>query len=66
MMDSQRYHLSLTCDGRPMMHGWWGDETTARRKWTSWIGKRGGVPGTRITLTDEEAGAALASWPDEP
>ncbi|MGW7380720.1 hypothetical protein [Streptomyces sp. NPDC054794] len=65
MTDSQRYHLSLTCDGRLIMHGWWGNEATARRKWTSWIGERGAMPGARIPLTDEAAGAALANWPDE-
>jgi hypothetical protein len=50
-----RYHLTLTSDGRPAMHGWWGSETVAR-----W-----GRPGVRITLVDEDTGAALTTWPDE-
>jgi hypothetical protein len=58
-----RYHLTLTSDGRPAMHGWWGSETVARGKVTSWIGSWG-RPGARITLVDEETGALLTTWPD--
>lgn len=58
-----RYHLTLTSDGRPVMHGWWASEVTARRKWTAWIGEHGSRPGARVTLDDEETGATLASWP---
>lgn len=59
-----RYHLQLTTGGRPVVHGWWGSEATARRKMASWIGDWG-QPGTRVTLTDEETGEQLAAWPDE-
>lgn len=59
-----RYHLLLTIDGRPAQHGWWDDEATARRKVTAWIGERG-RPGVRITLTDEETGTVLTTWPEE-
>lgn len=63
-MTDQRYHLTLTVDGRPTMHGWWGSEETARRKFTRWIGEHGNADSARITLTDEEAGTVLTSWPD--
>lgn len=59
-----RYHLTLTVDGRPMMHGWWDDETTARRQFTQWIGERGSLPGAHVTLVDEETGEELDSWPE--
>ncbi|MFE4415113.1 hypothetical protein [Streptomyces sp. NPDC056821] len=45
------------------MHGWSGSETTARRKFTSWVGEYGTLPAARITLVDEETGEELASWP---
>jgi hypothetical protein len=62
--DPARYHLTLTSDGRPAMHGWWGSETVARGKMTSWIG-HWGRPGARITLVDEDTGTVLTTWPDE-
>jgi hypothetical protein len=64
-MDDQRYHLTLTLDGRPAMQGWWSREKTARRQFSSWIGERGSMPGARITLVDEQEQLVLASWPDE-
>ncbi|MFE7398870.1 hypothetical protein [Streptomyces sp. NPDC057557] len=61
-----RYHLTLTADGRPVMHGWWADLATAERKYTRWIGERGSREGARITLTDEaDGGQLLKAWPDE-
>jgi hypothetical protein len=62
--DPGRYHLTLTSEGRPAMQGWWGSETVAREKMTSWIGSWG-HPGARITLVDEDTGATLTTWPDE-
>jgi len=64
-MDDQRYHLTLTLDGRPAMNGWWASEKTARRQFTTWIGERGSMPGVRIVLTDEATGERLTTWPDE-
>ncbi|MGW1744617.1 hypothetical protein ACWCRD_03155 [Streptomyces sp. NPDC002092] len=60
----ERYHLTLTVDGRPVAHGWWGSEATARGKFTTWVGTWG-LPGARITLVDEETGTALEVWPEE-
>ncbi|MFF0291011.1 hypothetical protein [Streptomyces sp. NPDC005262] len=51
-----RYHVTLSIGARTVMRGWWSDEAAAERKYTRWIGERGGVDGARITLTDE-AGA---------
>jgi hypothetical protein len=59
-----RYHLTLTSDGRPAMHGWWGSETVAQDKATAWIGAWG-RPGATVTLVDEQAGTVLTTWPDE-
>ncbi|MFG2352560.1 hypothetical protein [Streptomyces sp. NPDC048521] len=61
-----RYHLLLTSGGRPVQHGWWGSEATARRKFTRWIGEYGSMPDARVALTDEETGTVLTSWPEEP
>ncbi|MEU8829303.1 hypothetical protein [Streptomyces sp900116325] len=65
-VDNQRYHLTLTTDGKPVMHGWWADLSTAERKYKAWIGERGSRKGARITLTDEaDGGRVLKAWPDE-
>jgi hypothetical protein len=64
-MHPARYHLTLTVAGRPVAQGWWRNETVARGKFTAWIGAWG-RPGARITLTDEETGAALTTWPEKP
>ncbi|MET8537369.1 hypothetical protein ABZV67_37690 [Streptomyces sp. NPDC005065] len=51
---------------RPVMRGWWPDLATAERKYTRWIGERGGRDGARTTLTDEaEGGRVLKAWPAE-
>lgn len=63
-MTAGRYHLTLVIDGRPLMHGWWASEKTARRKFAAWVGENGDRPGARVTLTDEETGAVLTEWPD--
>jgi hypothetical protein len=58
-----RYHLTLTLDGRPAMQGWWAKEPTARRQFSAWVGERGEMPGVRITLIDELDGTVLTTWP---
>jgi hypothetical protein len=64
-MHPARYHLTLAVAGRPVADGWWDSETVARNKATQWIGAWG-RPGARITLTDEETGRLLTTWPEEP
>ncbi|MEV7684441.1 hypothetical protein [Streptomyces bungoensis] len=61
-----RYHLLLTSNGRPVQHGWWGDETVARDKFRRWVGAVGNTPAPRVTLTDEETGTVLTTWPEAP
>ncbi|MFF1547179.1 hypothetical protein [Streptomyces sp. NPDC058291] len=58
-----RFHLTLFSGGRPMQHGWWASEATARRKWTAWIGEHGSLPDARVTLVDEGTGETLTEWP---
>jgi hypothetical protein len=62
-MNAGRYLVAVTIDGRPMLHGWWGSEVIARRKFTRWVGEHSDRLGARITLTDEETGATLTEWP---
>ncbi|MGW7821944.1 hypothetical protein ACWGLF_28340 [Streptomyces puniciscabiei] len=65
MTSPGRYHLLLTAAGQPVQHGWWQAEVTARQKFTAWVGDWG-RPGAHITLTDEETGDALTTWPKGP
>ena len=64
-MNDQRYHLTLTSAGRPVMHGYWGVRATADDKFRRWIGEHGSVDGARVTLVDEETGVVLTTWPEE-
>lgn len=65
-MNPERFHLVLSSADRPVQHGWWAVEATARRKFSSWVGEWGTVEGARVTLTDEDTGETLTEWPDEP
>ena len=65
MTSAGRYHLLLSSGGRPVQHGWWASEATARRKFARWVGEYSSMPEPQITLTDEETGEQLAEWPDE-
>jgi hypothetical protein len=60
-VNPERFHLTLTSAGRPVAHGWWGNETVARGKFVEWIGW--GVPGARVVLVDEDSGETLDDWP---
>ncbi|RPE38994.1 hypothetical protein EDD90_1944 [Streptomyces sp. Ag109_O5-1] len=60
------FHLVLSIDSGPIMHGWWVSEVTAREKFSAWVDERGSMPRARVTLADEETGAVLTSWPEEP
>jgi hypothetical protein len=64
-VNGQRYHLTLSSAGRPMMQGWWENEETARGILPAWVGNWGELPDARVTLVDEERGKTLTSWPDE-
>ncbi|WP_306192154.1 MULTISPECIES: hypothetical protein [unclassified Streptomyces] len=55
----------MTASDCLVMQGWWESEETARRKFTSWVGEYGSMPGARITLTDEQQGSVLTTWPGE-
>lgn len=63
-MSAERYHLTLSSAGRPVMQGWWAEESTARTQFRSWVGEHG-LPGARIVLVDEETGDVLETWPNE-
>ncbi|MFF0013667.1 hypothetical protein [Streptomyces sp. NPDC005374] len=64
--DPQRFHLTVSATGRPVMQGWWSREATARDKFRDWIGAYGRMPGAHVALT-ERAGAderLLENWPE--
>lgn len=62
-MNPERFHLTLASAGRPVMHGWWGSEKTARDMIAVWVGSWGELPNARVTLVDEETGETLTEWP---
>ncbi|MER5843667.1 hypothetical protein ABT099_25930 [Streptomyces prasinus] len=64
-MNPDRFHVTLASAGRPVQHGWWASEATARAKFREWVGEWG-LPGARITLVDEETGRVLTTWPETP
>jgi hypothetical protein len=64
-MNTGRYHLVLTIDGQPVLHGWRQSEATARHKHMTLVGEQG-RPGVRLTLADEETGIVLTTWPKTP
>ena len=62
----ERFHVTVSSVGRPIMHGWWAAPATARNKFRDWIGEYSKMPEVYITLT-ERAGTdelLLTSWPD--
>jgi hypothetical protein len=61
-VSADRYYLLLAADGRPAQRGWWGSEEIAREKFAAWVGGWG-REGVRLTLTDEETGQTLTTWP---
>jgi hypothetical protein len=62
-VNAERFRVTLASAGRPVQHGWWGSEATARSKFRDWVGS--GVADARVVLVDEEAHRVLASWPDD-
>ncbi|MEV1079899.1 hypothetical protein AB0I98_16880 [Streptomyces sp. NPDC050211] len=63
--EPERYHLTLNSANRPVQHGWWGSDVTARAKFTVWVGEHGSMPGARLILVDEVEGRTLAVGPEE-
>ncbi|MEU9442900.1 hypothetical protein AB0D42_18645 [Streptomyces sp. NPDC048304] len=64
-MTDDRYRLTLYLHGERALDGWWGSEATARDKFRRRVGAVGSMPEPRVTLTDEETGETLTTWPDE-
>ncbi|MFE4574085.1 hypothetical protein ACFRLW_21125 [Streptomyces sp. NPDC056728] len=67
-MGDRLYRLTLTtpADGT-VMDGRWDAPATAERKFLSWIGSYGSMPGAHITLAEQaHAGTwgELKTWPD--
>jgi hypothetical protein len=65
MPDQERFHLTLSTGGRPVMHGWWPDQATAERKLAGWVGEFGAVDQAAVTLTDTATGTVLEFWPKD-
>ncbi|MEU5599236.1 hypothetical protein [Streptomyces sp. NPDC020298] len=65
MSSPGRYHLLLASGGRPVQHGWWNRSEVVWDKFRRWVGEYGSMPGARISLTDQDTGEMLASWPDQ-
>jgi hypothetical protein len=61
-VNAERFRVTLASAGRPVQHGWWGSEMTARGKFTRWVGS--GVADARVVLVDEATGETLAVWPE--
>ena len=61
MADVTRFHVTLYSAGRPIQHGWWGSESTARSKFLRWVGS--GLADARVALVDEATGETLDEWP---
>lgn len=68
MDEPKRYRLTLTTTGdSTVMDGRWVDLATAQRKFRSWIGSYGSMPGARIELAGQAADdtwTELKAWHD--
>ncbi|MFB6854901.1 hypothetical protein ACFCWV_20760 [Streptomyces sp. NPDC056341] len=67
MATPERYRLTLTSGGAVVMQSEWPIRETAARKYTSWIGSYGSMPGARIALAEQTADgpwAEVKTWPD--
>ncbi|MEU1599396.1 hypothetical protein ABZ468_42985 [Streptomyces sp. NPDC005708] len=62
MDDAGRYRVTVSTDDEPVMHGWWNNEATARRKFSAAIGNYG-RDGMSVVLVDTEMTEQLATWP---
>ncbi|UUA11584.1 MULTISPECIES: hypothetical protein [Streptomyces] len=63
-MDDERFHLTLSSGGQPVMHGWWCKQSTAEHQYLSWIGSWGSIDRAEIVLTEraEDGEHVIASW----
>ncbi|MFI2207062.1 hypothetical protein ACH47Z_41495 [Streptomyces sp. NPDC020192] len=60
------YHLMLATPERSVQHGWWWSEDVARDKFDDWVRLyRRTLSDARVTLSDEDSGVVLDSWPDQ-
>ena len=68
-MDDQCYLVTLTTtEVGQVMEGRWASLKTAERKFTSWIGSYGSMPGARVTLAEQVTDGTwveLKAWPDD-
>jgi hypothetical protein len=64
--EQERFRITAISAGRTIMSGWRADEAVARGKFRDWIGSHRDLVEPRFTLTDENAGTLLTSWPEEP
>jgi hypothetical protein len=66
-VDDERFHLILSAGGRPVMHGWWGKQSTSEQEYLSWIGSWGRIDGARIVLAERavDGEQVIASWPED-
>ncbi|QUC62999.1 hypothetical protein IOD14_43095 [Streptomyces sp. A2-16] len=60
-----RFRVTVSSAGRPVMSGWWADEVVARDKFRDWIGSHRDLVQPHFTLSDENDGSLLTSWPEE-
>ncbi|WP_329576700.1 MULTISPECIES: hypothetical protein [unclassified Streptomyces] len=61
------YRVTLTTGGAVVMQGEWSIRETAARKFRSWIGSYGSMPGARVALAEQaadETWTELKAWPD--
>lgn len=65
-MTADRFHLTLTIDGKPARHGWWGNPHVADDKFRDWVSECTGRAGSHVTLVDEATGTLVQQWPQEP
>jgi hypothetical protein len=59
-----RFHLTLTSSDHPVMHGWWSDEATAKRKFSEWIGSHSAIEAAAVVLAErvDDGERVLMSW----
>ncbi|MFG2603199.1 hypothetical protein ACGFT2_06595 [Streptomyces sp. NPDC048514] len=65
MTTAGRFHVLLAAEDRPVLHGWWNREATARGTFRRGIGVYGDMAGARIILADDETTQVLAAWPEQ-